>query len=311
MRTAFNSHPEVCHKFNEQSQYEGRASRIFFEGHQIYSYGYHYLLAEFIAPNTILINDKGYSKSTSKHINLILSATRNRHQIRVTDIELTLVLNELESSYKDLIKARKPENYLSKIRYIYKCFRSNKEYLNGFYLENRSTRGFRFVRLYEASIDDEKKLKRIEEINELANEYGQTEKYLKKVLRANELEAIKAEKEREKREERAKELERTKAERIERFYNSEASIVLGLEFDLLRLSKCGQYVETSQAVKIPLKEAQRYLDLFNRGIDLRGEKISQYTTRSNTDNILQIGCHKIKHEEVNRIENLLNALDHA
>lgn len=307
MKTVFSSHSDVCHAFNLQNQIRGRASSIFFESNKIYSYGRHYLLGEFIAPNTILINNKGYSNSTEKHISILRSATRDRRQIFTRDIELNLVLNELERAYIDLMKARKPENYFMRIRYVYECFRSNKEYLNGFYLENGYLEGFRFVRLYEASLDDEKKLKRIEEIHILAHKYSSSEKYLNKVKRAAELDAIKAEKEREKREERKRELERTKAERIERFYNSEASIVLGLEFDLLRVSKCGQYVETSQAVRIPKKEAQRYFTLFNRGIDLRGEKIGQFTTRSNADNILQIGCHKIKHDEVNRIGQLLNA----
>lgn len=307
MKQVFSSHADVCHAFNLQNQRRGRASSIFFEGHQIYSYGYHYLLGEFIAPNTILINNKGYSNSTEKHISILRSATRDRRQIFTRDIELNLVLNELERAYIDLMKARKPESYFMKIRYVYECFRSNKEHLNGFYLENGSTRGFSFVRLYEASQYEEKKLKRINEIHVLAHNYSSTEKYLKKVQRAKELDEIKAEREREEREERAREYERTKAERIQNFKEHKSSYVGGLDFDLLRVSKCGEYVETSQAVRIPKKEAQRYFNLFKKGIDLRGQMIGQYKTINNKLGLLQIGCHKIKHDEVNRIGNLLNA----
>lgn len=307
MKQVFSSHADVCHAFNLQSQRRGRASSIFFESEQIFSYGYHYLLGEFIAPNTILINNEGYSQSTSKHISILRSATRDRKQIYTRDIEINLVLNELEEAYKDLMKARKPSNYFMRIRYVYECFRSNKEYLNGFYLKNRSTRGFRFVRSYEASLDEQKKLNRINEIHLLAHKYSSTEKYQKKVQRAKELEEIKAEREREKREQRAKELERTKAERIQKFKDHESRYVTGLRFDLLRVSKCGEYIETSQAVRIPKKEAQRYFNLFQKGLDLRGHKIGEFTTLSNSLGLLKIGCHQITHDEVNRIGNLLNA----
>ena len=97
MKTVFSSHARgVCHAFNQQNQYEGRASRIFFYGTKIYSYGYHYLLGEFIEPGLILINDKGYSHSTSKHIYHLIDATRDKEQIFTTNSEINLVLNELE-----------------------------------------------------------------------------------------------------------------------------------------------------------------------------------------------------------------------
>ena len=307
MKQVFSNHAEVCHAFNLQNQERGRAGNIFFEEEVIYSYGYHYTLGEFIAHDTILINNKGYSVSTDKHISILKDATRNRKQILTREIVPSLVLSELEDLYKHLMKARKPENYFCHIRYIYNCFRSNKEYLNGVYLESTLTRGFHFISDQEIKGDLKKVINRIDEIHALANEYSKTEKYLKKVERAKELDAIKAEREREKREERAKEYERTKAERIQHFKDHKSSYVAGLAFDLLRLSKCGQYVKPSQAVRIPIKEAQRYFTLFQKGLDLRGHKIGDYTTLSNSLGLLKIGCHKITHDEVNRVGQLINA----
>jgi hypothetical protein len=56
MKKAFSNHSAVCHKFNEQSQNEGRAGNIFFDTDTIYSYGYHYVLGQFISPEIIVIN---------------------------------------------------------------------------------------------------------------------------------------------------------------------------------------------------------------------------------------------------------------
>lgn len=307
MKQVFSSHSQVCHAFNLQNQIRGRAGNIFFESNKIYSYGYHYLLGEFISADTILINNKGYSNSTSKHINILQDATRNRHQIFTTNIDLDYVLNTMERLYKSLMKARKPQGYFESILSTYRRFHALVDRLNGFYIENRSYRGFQFVRLYERDDIQDEKMNRIDELHSKAMNYSDTDLYKKKVERAEQLEAIKAEKEREAREARAKELERTKAERIERFYNYEANRVSSLRFDLLRLSKCGEYVETSQAVRIPKKEAQRYFRLFQKGLDLRGLKIGEFTTLSNSLGLLKIGCHQITHDEVNRIGNLLNA----
>lgn len=297
MKKVFQNHSQVCHAFNLQNQNEGRAGNIFFEGNKIYSYGYHYLMGEFINPQTILINDKGYSSSTTKHIYILRQATRDKRQIDVTRIELSLVLNELENLYKKLLKARKPQSYFNSVSRLHSHFNANKNNLNGFYIEHKYLSGFQFVELSKTSKEHKEKLNRIEEIFNLAYEYSQSEKYLAKIERAKELEATKEQRQKEKR-------EKQRAEQIENFYSYKGSRINWLEFDLLRLSKCGEYVETSQAVKIPIKEAQRYYRLFSSGAKLIGEKISQFTTISN-DNYLQIGCHKIEHKEANRIGQLI------
>jgi hypothetical protein len=293
MKKVFSSHSAVCHKFNEQSQSEGRAGSIFFEGSKIYSYGFHYLLAEFINPQTVLINNKGYSHSTSKHISILRQATRDKHQIEITEIELDFVLNKLENLYKMLLKARKAQYYFDSIVWLHNHFSKNKNDLNGFYLEHIYLSGFQFVRLCEVSKEQKEKLNRIEEIRDIALEYSQSKEYLSKIERAKKLEETKAQREKEKKE-----------KQIDNFYSYKGSRIYWIEFDLLRLSKCGEFVETSQAVKIPIKEAQRFYKLFKSGAELVGEKISQYTTKSN-ENYLQIGCHKIEHKEADRIGKLI------
>ena len=304
MKKVFQNHSQVCHAFNLQNQYEGRAGNIFFYDTKIYSYGYHYLLGEFIQPNLILINNKGYSNSTSKHIGILTNATRDKDQMFTTHIEINLVLNELETLYKKLLKARKPRQYFYSLTRLITRFNRNLNWLGGFFVSNNFNSEFTLIALDKVCKDHKAKLDRINELEKLAKQYQESETYKRKIERAKELEAIKEEKEKEKREQRAKELERTKAERIQRFYDYKAPTIGNLDFDLLRLSKCGEYVETSQAVRIPIDEAKRYFKIFSSGAKLIGEKISHYTTISN-DNYLQIGCHKIEHKEANRIGQLI------
>jgi len=297
MRKVFQNHSQVCHAFNLQNQNEGRAGNIFFEGNKIYSYGYHYLMAEFVSPEIILINNKGYSNSTSKHISILTQATRDKKQVLLSQIHLDLVLLQLDEMYKKLIKARKPLFYRNQIEFLYSAFINQVNFLGGFYIDNRFNYSFDFVQYSKMNKEQIQKYDRITEIRNLANEYANTETYKRKIERAKELDATKEQREKEKR-------EKQRAEQIENFYSYKGSRVNWLEFDLLRLSKCGEYVETSQAVRIPLKEAQRYFALFKSGAKLIGEKISQFTTISN-DNYLKIGCHKIEHKEANRIGNLI------
>jgi hypothetical protein len=303
MKQVFQNHSQVCHAFNLQNQQRGRAGSIFFEGNRIYSYGYHYLMGEFIDNETILINDKGYSNSTAKHISILGQATRDKKQIYLSHIELDLVLNELESLYKSLLVARKPERYYNSIVWLSNNFNHNTSNLKGFYLENKYYEGFQFIPINgtknwkQLTKEHKEKLSRINEIFSLSVVYSNSQKYLEKVERAKELEATKQQRAKEKR-------EKQRVEQIENFYSYKGSRINYLEFDLLRLSKCGEFVETSQAVRIPLKEAQRYFRLFKSGSKLVGEKIGQFTTISN-DGFLKIGCHKIEHKEANRIGNLI------
>jgi hypothetical protein len=297
MKQVFQNHSQVCHAFNLQNQEMGRSGNIFFEGKKIYSYGYHYLLGEFIDNDTILINDKGYSSSTSKHIGILRQATRDKKQINITDIDINIVITELQRLYKSLLVARKPQRYYNAIISLIDIFQANKRNLGGFYYEHKYLSGFQFVPEKEASKEQRQDLSIIKRIQKMAVRYSMTDAYKRKVQRAKELEATKEQKAKEKR-------EKQRLEQIENFYSYKGSRINYLEFDLLRVSKCGEFVETSQAVKIPLKEAQRYFRLFNSSAKLIGEKIGQFTTISN-EGFLKIGCHKIEHKEANRIGNLI------
>jgi hypothetical protein len=289
MKKVFSSNPQLCHKFNEQSQAEGRASNMFFEGGTMYSYGRHYIVGEFLTPDIIVINNVGYSTSTSKHIDILTSATRDKTQIFTMRAEPQKVANQIEANFSKLAHARKPEKYIAEIAYLYERFVESCNILGGVLYANRFDGSYFVKPLEEKNVH----IDYMREIYEGLNTSEQAER-LAQIKQGDKLA----------RKEQAEREQQRKAEQIEKFYNYEISYISGLENELLRLSNCGNYVETSQRAEIPLNEAQRYYKLLKSGANMRGQKIAQYITNS-FDEVLQIGCHKIDKQEANRIGELI------
>jgi hypothetical protein len=285
MKKIFSSRSAVCHKFNEQSQSEGRAGNIFFDTDTIYSYGYHYVLGQFISPEIIIINNTGYSNTTSKHIGILKSATRDKTQVFTMRAEPKRVAEQIRHNFAKLAHARKPQIYISEIINLYEGFVNSCKVLK----ENRFNSSFSVEALDETS----------EHVKEIRDIY----EGLNTIEQAEQLTQIK-ETDKRLRKERAEREQAKKAERIEKFYNYETNYIGGLDFDLLRVSKCGAFVETSQRVDIPIKEAQRYYKLLKSGANMRGEKIAQYITKSFSE-ALNIGCHRIEKQEAERIGELI------
>lgn len=76
MRTVFRSHLEVCEVFGSlwgESRWsrEGRAGNIYFRNGRLYSYGSHFVIAEYVKNSSgdvaVLFTERGYSVSTAKH----------------------------------------------------------------------------------------------------------------------------------------------------------------------------------------------------------------------------------------------------
>jgi hypothetical protein len=289
MKKVFSSNPQLCHKFNEQSQAEGRASNMFFEGGTMYSYGRHYIVGEFLTPDIIVINNVGYSTSTSKHIDILTSATRDKTQIFTMRAEPQKVANQIEANFSKLAHARKPEKYIAEIAYLYERFVESCNILGGVLYANRFDGSYFVKPLEEKNVH----IDYMREIYEGLNTSEQAER-LAQIKQGDKLA----------RKEQAEREQQRKAEQIEKFYNYEISYISGLENELLRLSNCGNYVETSQRAEIPLNEAQRYYKLLKSGANMRGQKIAQYITKS-FDEVLQIGCHKIDKQEAQRIGELI------
>ena len=269
MKTVF-SNSEIVHIFAQQTQENGRTSGVgmFFEGKKIYSYGRHYLLAEFIDDNTILINDKGYSNTTSKHISLITQATRQYKQYFTRTVDLQLVYNQIIDLNSRLARAIKKDVICSDIINFFEGLES-------------------FLRQYNKANEllDERFI-------EIQNIYGS--------IYANKDAYILASKEREIKRKQAekiklgKDLEKFLSYEID-YINSKSSNV-----DFIRISQNKEFVETSQQVKINIDEARMLYRHIANGNDVKGYKISNYTVIS-LNGVLQIGCHRIDTKNMNEV----------
>ena len=268
MKTVF-SNRELTHVYAQQSQHYGRSSNMFFEGTELYSYGKHYLLAEFIDNQTVLINDTGYSNTTSKHISLAISATSHKRQFFITETDLNEVHNTITSYLQKLPRARVNKEYYLKV--ILKLFKSLNEYLE--YTETKTKVS---------------KLPKYKEIKTIVQRL-ETEKetILKEVA---ELNKRKAQREKEK-----------QKEQIELWRNHEIRYINKSAKSLLRLSLDKKQIETSGGVNIETKKAKVLYKLIEAGKDIKGFKLDYYTVLGIKDNILKIGCHNIPLKEVNTI----------
>ena len=273
MKTKFNSKSDVMHVYAQQEQFEGRSGNVFFYGKKIYSYGYHYLLAEIKetanGDEYILINDSGYSVSTSKHISEIRQATRQYKQLFVTETDKDKVLSHLKNYLlPKLLKATKPEIYISEAIGLYNKYVGNCLFIG---IEPDS------------------------EIVELFTTYFAGEN-CKIVVERAKIE-FRDRKERE-RKEKAEQLKIN----VEKFYNYETDYIYNTDQDFIRVSIDKTEVETSQRVKVPIKEAKILYKLIQAGKDIKGFRIGYYTVIS-INGVLKVGCHNINIESMHKVGN--------
>lgn len=123
------SNYDVAHRFANGIGERCNGSNMFFEGNTIYSYGHHFPMA--IKFNgKLLYNDDTYSVSTSKHQGIVYGACRQYDFIHCASLEgfwpscperfilRNLNLWSAQAKYileGPMVKARKPEKYLSEI----------------------------------------------------------------------------------------------------------------------------------------------------------------------------------------------------
>jgi len=236
----------------------------------LYSYGEHYLLAEFIDDNTIVINDSGYSVTTSKHISQVTSATRQYKQFFKTQTDLDMVHSHIVNYLKPkLAKAKKPELYIQPILSLF-------ETLNEYLVYTKAKK-------YKSNAKY-KEIKRIVvALNDDAGNYQEKLNILAK-------KQAKAEALKEKRELKTN---------LEKFNNYEKDWFRSKE-DYLRLSKDGERVESSQQVSVKRENAKALYELIVRGVDIKGKHIENYTVTS-INGTLKIGCHSINIESMHAI----------
>jgi hypothetical protein len=261
MKTVFSSNSDCIHAFAQRTQSHGRCGNLFFEHDKIYSYGYHYELARFIDAENILINNKGYSNSTSKHISATMQATRQYNQWYTMSTDPQLVENQLNAFKKSLLKAKKPQKYLASALALIAKY---NKYGQKFGFKNQSENLLRLIGYFGSDFSD---------IQDRIKENIQAEKAKKQRLL----------------------IEYKKA-----FYNFEPfeglRNQLNLDYDLIRLN--GENIETSQNVRVSFTEAKNLFKRYLNGENIKGEKIGYYTITKADPDLIKIGCHNLKPSDI-------------
>ena len=289
MKKVFSNTSEVVHVFAQQTQSEGRnqSGSIYFRDNRIYSYGSHYLLGEFINKDTIIINDFGYSVTTSKHINELRNATRHYNVFFTSLIDIKNIDSVIQANLKCLAKSRKSEIYIDIINKLEKGLtkwvkfckenKIKKEYFSKYnFVVNKSN--YKYKKIVKIS-------------NSLL-----TPEAIEKIKQKGKKEAIK-QKAKDKKELKTK-LDKFNAYKIDRFK-------IG-QFDYLRLSQNGKFVETSQNVRIEKSEAKKLYFAIKKKVDIRGQKIGYYRINKIDNKALTVGCHKICIKSVQKVGLLIS-----
>jgi hypothetical protein len=303
MKTKFNN-SELSHIWANQTQSHGKGSNMFFEHETIYSYGYHFKIAQYITNKEgikcIFLNQRSYSNSTNKQQSLVFrSIPENVTFYRVVSFfndintsstahkeNLTHYINEAEKLQQLTIKANKLKmGYLNQLNNLMDIF--NKYVLffglsdlgkfnpilgHGLTLSERFYKLTEWVKIYENS-------------NELLEwSIKQTENEKKAKIKA---------------------IEKAK-ESIELFRQFKiSSIYANLGHYLLRYNKDTQMIETSGGVKMyrPI-----FIKAYNRLINnelTKGQHVGDYVYNGIDNEIVSVGCHKIPMTEIQSIVSVL------
>ena len=270
MKKVFTNANDVIHLFAQQSQSEGRSSNVFFEDKKLYSYGHHYLLAEFLDDNTVFINDDGYSVTTSKHISQASYALRQYKRFFKSGSDLETVYYSIINNKNKLANARKPEMYIENILSLWGLL---NEYINYCKLKIKKDKMYieikKIVSCIENDADGYKQNLAIYQKNKKIADKKKAKKLLK--------------------------------ESLKKFFSYEINTFrIPNTDDYVRISKNSEYVETSQGVKIPIKSAKTLYNLIKAGKDIKGYEIDYYTVIS-INGTLKIGCHNINMDNVHEI----------
>ena len=289
MKKVFKNTSEVVHVFAQQTQSEGRnqSGSVYFKDNRIYSYGSHYLLGEFINKDTIIINDYGYSVTTSKHINELRNATIQYNVFFTSLIDIKNVESVIEANLKCLAKSRKGETYIDIINE----------------LEKGLTKWVKFCK--ENKIKKEHFYKYNYIVNKSDYKYKKIVKIANSLLTPETIEKIKAKGKKEAIKQKAKDKKELK-NKIDKFNTYEIDRFKIGEFDYLRLSENKQFVETSQNIRIEKSEAKKLYFAIKKKIDIRGQKIGYYTINKIDNKALTVGCHKICIKSVQKVGLLIS-----
>lgn len=296
----FNSDYQECaHSFayaNKEGKGENYGNRMFYEDDTIFSYGYHFIIAQKIRDKFgdvqhVLFNNDTHSVTTSKQ----------QYIVRRALFQKTIGVYSSISNFNAVKEIKEKEAEMLKL--IRKYNRARAEHTKEDYLREIETElnDIKYLATYyrcksKISIRIREYLK-AETFEDVLKLLGTAE--ARKKRSDKRAEAI-AEKKRLKRIEKQK---REEAKMLEEWRNHEEPRIYlkHTQNDYLRLTQDRKKIETSQGVKIEVQEAKRLLKLIDNK-KIIGAKIDDKFTVTAFNGALKVGCHQIPIEEINAIK---------
>lgn len=289
MRQVFDN-STVAHKWANQAQERGRSANgnFYFEGDSIFSYGSHFRIAKHHHNDNgeyaVLFTTRTYSVSTSQVTNYTRQALTTNNIIYCHNPNGTAHKENfdqwayiIEKEAQNLLKAKKPENYLNSMAYEYALAEKYAAYFG---------------------LDIPEKVK-------LAYSISSKEDYLQ-FNQAKEALKLKQEKEaaNKRKAQHKKELAQWKLFKINRLNVRDGK-------DYLRINFNKERIQTSQAVEIPFKIAKDFYKEILSTIELGGcidcnKKLMDYTVNSINSKEIIVGCHTVTIREIKNVAKILN-----
>lgn len=292
MKTVFSSHEQVSHVWASQSQSHGRAGNIFFEDDKIYSYGHHFCIARF-APefgNVVLFTNRGYSNSTAKHKGIVSRAIPDNYSViycldpsKDTEFNLYYWLNHVNQYRTEFANKKhkisrgnlavKIQSYINEARHYFDAMQA--AYPEWFTQSEAELSAIKYITERNIQLEIKREARR---------------------------EALRIE--------QAKKA----SERMEKWLNGENTYTGDFYHldTMLRLN--GDQVETSRGAFIPIQDAINLYPMLTRAKEsgknldfgLHTVKIGNYQFRSFDGELLTIGCHVIKWDQIQSIAKQLH-----
>lgn len=278
MKRVFRNHDEVCHVWAQQTQSEGKAGNIFFEGKSIYSYGRHFEAARFVDRETVLLNSYRYSVSTAQHLSLIRQAVRHKQVFTVPSMtdhraNVTYLIEQARDHFDKAKRARKRAEW--EMGYGRATVQTTRDYITKLRVSVPDSH----VELWQAL---------------------HTDTYLNSEVQAELLAKARAA--------QAAEREATKQARIKREAEEAAQLAKWVagelsygRFSAMRLRVKDDEVQTTHGARVPVSEARKLYRALKAGVNVEGQQVGYYRVTRVTDSELVIGCHNIPLSEVERI----------
>lgn len=285
IKKVFSNADQVIHLWANQSQTDARCRNAYFEGESVYSYGSHYELGRLIMYRGVrvaMINARGYSVTTSGHIESAYAATSHMARLKSSTGNLTDVRGALVERQGELMDIL--FDHFSGIK-----FRPGSQWDR------------------ESSYGDESWIKEFNALcvtlkhPELALDLNETfiglydshiELRLERDRALNTPEAIAL---------RDAKAAKRAAGAIEKWRAGGALTqdLRNLKTQLIRVN--GPEVQTSGGASVPLSHALRLLRMVDKGTAKAGESVGAFRLDAIQGDVVKIGCHTIAISEAREV----------